>query len=377
MFNDQLPTAFISDFIHWYNPDEDSVVFRPREKPWESGQSPLWKLERIGLQWDLTLGQHTMIDMSSRSASIIYQMFEALEDSKFIHITQNQSTSDIEIQLPRLQLDFHICPGEDQVWSRQYRNMVLDQNQDVGSLHGLTTKLVLRNASSVERMILIPEGLVKYTKLPKQHVRVDIEKGTVKKMHAYHLDSVLGRIVDSGHLQSKLLLCYLHALTSYCLPDTLTLRTGFESALSILESAAVRSFPVLTEDNVSLLNLIGRLSPKRTFYPPEISAMEQVCWDAALSPLSQHPRFNSAVQNIYRSVDRMQLYYPAEEDLERDSSDRVHPYLQERHVNQSSAFYVDGSGGECFTFRHDRVITREVFQEMAKGASEPSSLPRC
>ncbi|PVH99843.1 hypothetical protein DM02DRAFT_710275 [Periconia macrospinosa] len=242
-----------------------------------------------------------------------------------------------------------------EVRSRQYRNMVLDSNQDLGSLYGLDSKLVLRNEKSIEdRMILIPEGLIRYTKLPNQHVSVKIEKGTVKKMHAYPLDSILGRILDSGNLQSKLLLCYLHALTSHCLPDRLTRRTGFESAISILESAAVRSFPVLTQDNVTLLNLIGRLTPRREFYPPELKVMQQVFWDKALSSLSQHPKFNINVQNLYRSVERMKLYYPEEEDLEFDAPNRVDSHLQERFTIRCSTFYIHGSGAESFTLKHDR-----------------------
>jgi hypothetical protein len=57
---------------------------------------------------------------------------------------------------------------------------------------------------------------------------------------------LIGRLMDNGSLHSKLFLAYLHALTSFCLPDPLLQRTGTELALSILRSAAVRSFDRLT-----------------------------------------------------------------------------------------------------------------------------------
>jgi hypothetical protein len=51
------------------------------------------------------------------------------------------------------------------------------------------------------------------------------------KVYAYNLDEVLGCITDSGDLESKLLMSYLHALTSSCLPDPVTKVTGTEAAL--------------------------------------------------------------------------------------------------------------------------------------------------
>lgn len=68
-------------------------------------------------------------------------------------------------------------------------------------------------------------------------------------------------------LQSKLHLCYLHALTSFCLPDPFTHRTGTEQALSILRSAGVRSFNRLEQDNVDTLHRIARLTAGRRCYP--------------------------------------------------------------------------------------------------------------
>lgn len=78
---------------------------------------------------------------------------------------------------------------------------------------------------------------------------------------------MLGRIVDIGSLQSKLFLCYIHALTSFCLPDPLTQRTGTGKALSILDSAAVRSFDPLHEENLDILNKIASLAPSRQYFP--------------------------------------------------------------------------------------------------------------
>jgi hypothetical protein len=110
------------------------------------------------------------------------------------------------------------------------------------SLVGLRNKLMLKHdENSGNRLVVLPEGSVSYEK-SSDHVRVIIDKDSTAKAHAYYVDDPIGRLVDNGSLQSKLLLCYLHALTSFCLPDPLIQRTGTEQALSILKSAAVRSF---------------------------------------------------------------------------------------------------------------------------------------
>ena len=46
--------------------------------------------------------------------------------------------------------------------------------------------------------------------------------------HPLATDDKLGMLADTGSFPSKLYFCWLHALTSHCLPDFLTGRTGTE-----------------------------------------------------------------------------------------------------------------------------------------------------
>jgi hypothetical protein len=100
---------------------------------------------------------------------------------------------------------------------------------------------MLKHENGGNRLVVLPEGYISCQKCDN-HIRVIIQQDSVTKTHAYHVDDQIGRLVDNGSLQSKLFLCYLHALTSFCLPDPLIHRTGTEQALLILSSAAVRSF---------------------------------------------------------------------------------------------------------------------------------------
>ncbi|KAJ4362799.1 hypothetical protein N0V95_001291 [Ascochyta clinopodiicola] len=137
---------------------------------------------------------------------------------------------------------------------------------------------------------------------------VGIQRNAEASVHAYQLDTILGRIVDIGSMQSKLMLCYLHALTSHCLPDPLTRKTGTEAALTILRSSAVRSFNGLTLQNIKLLNKIAALSPNRSFYPVNERVMQKIDWDADLSPLSQHGDFHTLVKEIFTYEKKMLLF---------------------------------------------------------------------
>lgn len=64
------------------------------------------------------------------------------------------------------------------------------------------------------------------------HVHVTVSKHAEARATAYSIDNLLGRLVNSGRHESKLLRCYLHGLTSFCLPDPLTQKPGTEEALS-------------------------------------------------------------------------------------------------------------------------------------------------
>lgn len=236
-----------------------------------------------------------------------------METAQHIHVLLNTMTQTIDISLPRLQLGFIVYRDSDTIHSRQFRGMTIDSQQNIGTLTGLTSKLVLKN--QFERMILIPVtrkfgiSSIKYTKTSK-HVKVYISKDDAMKVYAYNIDEDLGRITDSGDLETKLLISYLHAITSSCLPDPLTRMTGTEAALQILRSAAVKSFDLLNDRNVEMLVHIAALSTRRSFYPSNEKVMQQVSWNKTLPALSQHPDFRTSVDQIFNHAVRMQTFYP-------------------------------------------------------------------
>lgn len=331
VFQGRLPHAFVSDFIHWYDHTSNEVIFRPRKCPWISG-SDCWHLKRdfSTEDWRLVNGLYVLASLTSTTAVLLSRIVQSLEESQHIHVILDTTTRTTNLNLPRLQLSFFVEPDSDAIYSRQFRGMTIDSQQTIGSLTGLTSKLVLKKDQS-ERMVLIPAprkfGLssIKYTKiLSGHHVTVEICKDDATKVYAYNIDKDLGRIIDSGDLESKLLISYLHAISSSCLPDPLTGLTGTEAALQILQSAAVRSFDILTHRNIELLERIATLSPRRSFYPKHLKVMQQTSWNKNLPGLSQHPHFRTSVDQIFDHAAKMKVFFPENDVFEAIRDVREH-----------------------------------------------------
>lgn len=364
-FEGVLPSAFISDFFHWYDHGKDVVEFRPREKPWDSA-AELWHLKKVQPMWQLVKGSSSLVNPVSETGRTLSALFAPLEDEPHIHVTYLEPST-TNISLPRLQLDFKFDLGRSVIHSSQYRGMVIDPNQQFGTLVGLQNKLVLKHISSVDnRMVLIPEGSVSFFKA-SDHVMVSIDPDTASKAHSYPIDATLGRLEDNGNLQSKLFLCYLHSLTSYFIPDDLTSHTGTESALLILRSAAVASFDILKEHNIHLLELIANLTPKRTYYPEHLEVMQQVFWNSRLSFMSQHPELLLEVEKIFTICRDGQSLRSKDDFVKPPSLEFGDAKLLKRHKISSSTFRVDGFGGEHFTRNLDVVYQGRKNHSSNKG----------
>lgn len=344
VFRDRLPHAFVADFIHWYDHTTNEVVFRPRKSPWIT-HLDCWRLKYNirARNWRLVKGPHVLVSLSSTSARILSKIVRSIEEAQHIHVVLNTTTGTVDVHLPRLQLGFFVDRNSDAMYSRQFRGMMIDGQQNIGTLTGLTSKLVLKTEQS-ERTTLIPVprnfGVpsIRYSQMAKSaHVTVEISKDDATKVYAYNLDEDLGRITDSGDLEAKLLMSYLHALTSSCLPDPLTKVTGTEAALQILQSAAVHSFDLLTHRIVELLEQIAALSTRRSFYPQHEKVMQQVAWHSDLPALSQHPQYRTFVYRIFDHASKMQVFHPGHD---------VFTVIQEARKRLSSGTSIVGVAGK-------------------------------
>ncbi|KAL2060399.1 hypothetical protein VTL71DRAFT_9429 [Oculimacula yallundae] len=348
-----IPHAFIEDYAHWFDHESGSIELRPIGTPWNTSPTH-WRTETLGSQsFVLSQSSRKLMEMRSRAVQAIHCILSTLEAAEHIHVMLTE-TSTIEVHIPRMNLDFTIAQESSFLESKQFRGMVVDRIQTFGSLTGLVTRLVLRETIGSSRMVLVPDGHV-HTAKQDDHVRVHIDTGSERHIsyHPFQIDSLLGRLVDNGSLHSRLFRAYLHAVTSYPLSDNLLGRTGTEEALGSLTQASTASFSTFGESETRLLDIIGSLSPIRTYYPSHLKTMENVRWSRFPS-LQQHEKFfqivESMKQNALSLQELQEVFVEAPKLNPRKFMD-----LYERASIRLSNIRVDGYGGENFTTQHDRV----------------------
>jgi hypothetical protein len=289
VFVGDFPEAFVDGHVHWLDLGTGEVEFRPVESPWTPDPS----------NWRLTVGNRSMfrkisrdcaspadlIDIRSGTFQMISRLLSALESPEHIVITR--TNNGLEAYLSRLHLVFFVNK-DSELECRSMPGYVIDKLQCCGTMFGLRNRLVLSpslSSSEIPRRVIIPRGDIEFS-LDGDFASVSIKTGTAQHVHwhEYTIDTDLGRLTGNVSLNSKLYQCYLHALTSHCLPDPLLRHTGTEESLNMLQSAAFLSFQRLGKEDsdsyAKLLNLISNLTPGRGVLSvtPEVdgySEMEQ------------------------------------------------------------------------------------------------------
>ncbi|GAA93193.1 similar to An08g12160 [Aspergillus luchuensis IFO 4308] len=327
-----LPDAFVEGYAHWYETNCEYIEFRPINEPWKPSPASHWRLQRTqpGNNWQLTQGNMSLISMGSETARTLCDVFQPIEKASKLHYKLHHESGMLEIEIPRLRLSFNLRSG---------------------TLIGLRNKLVLLDRKTHNRRVLIPEGQITWEQ-DGTHVTVKVGWQAATSVHIYLINSDIGCLTDNGTLQSKLVLCYLHAVTSFCIPDPLTKHTGTEQSLSILRSASIRSFNQLQPDSISILEKLAHLTPQRRYYPANERVMQSVQWDPILGCLAQHNEFHGQVAAILGQHHRMRIFNAASPGTE-PSLPALNADLLHRDRIRSSVFRISGFGAEDHTNAED------------------------
>ncbi|KAI6138903.1 hypothetical protein BKA82DRAFT_4459887 [Pisolithus tinctorius] len=298
-----LPAELVENHVHWINLETQMMEVRPNDNPW--GSSPdNWTLHFSPGRHSMTKRGVALLDVRSETWRMLSERLQPLENPQNLIIVLEKSR--VLVTLPRYGLSFFI--NDDwELECHHPRGMVYDENQSAGTMIGLANKLVLRPKGNladegVQRLVLVPEGDAS-SKMEDNHVKVAIDiSGPARRRFRYQIfriDTNFGCLVGSAGLAGNLYRAYLHALTSNaCSVDPLTKRTGTEEALSILHSAACRSFMKFDILSAKLLCRIGGLTTPRMWYPPHLTHMQTVHWLAGLPVASQHHGLYLACSSI-------------------------------------------------------------------------------
>jgi hypothetical protein len=300
--------------------DSGTLEFRPIKDQWQS-KSSHWRLtvsfspfqaHMVKAHAETNTAQR-LVDVRSASFQMLAAQVEPIEYSHFVTVTVDD-TLGVMMDLPRFRLQFALVDGL--LESQNMREMVIDEDQSSGTMLGLQNQLVLRSKDEGcqtlprSRSVLVPEGVVTVQE-GAAHVAVRIDTAATRRCvyHKYDIDDRLGYLATSATgITTRLYKIYLHALTSHCLSDPLTGRTGTEEAIHELSSAAVKSFQALAETDAALLALIGGLTPRRTYYPAHTNAAQSVSWHTDLPALAQHESFAALASSVIEIGKALQVF---------------------------------------------------------------------
>jgi len=321
-----FPETLLDSYLHLLDLNQQKLEFRPLRY-----DASIW--DTANSDWVITISKPTkqtwsahghrtlpcgrelrMIDYHSRTQASIAEIFQSIERKKYIELTFCPKKNKVYLALIRYKLKFAFDgtqTGNSQIACQTFPGMLVDMRprngQDIQTLYGLKTYLVLREAQIPpphgRRTVIIPDGEVLYSP-EKYHtsVRINLDHDRHIAYHLYSVDHLLGRLVSNGDSESLLYLSYLHALTSYCLPDPLTGLTGTQQALENLQSAGVWNS---RSRCTSGLELLRSLAPQQRHYisrgvAPKALAVQLV----VPSPIGyQYAELYVITESIQRGVD--------------------------------------------------------------------------
>ncbi|KAG9125251.1 hypothetical protein FRC07_008397 [Ceratobasidium sp. 392] len=340
---DDFPVLFSLEYYHWMNLKTGTVEFRPIEKPWISDKRN-WNLyfsqnSTSRMEKTTESGQVSLFDMHNLEFQKIANQLAPLESLRYLHVARsNSSTPSITAELPRMKLVFFLNK-DGQLESQNFGGQIVDQMQSSGTMFGLKDQLILCPKSTIAkslpqaRSVLIPYGSIEFA-LGVHHTQVSIDRGSERHVtfYQYKVDIDMGYLANvNASLTSRLFKIYLHALTSHCLPDPLTGRTGTEEALQELSESATTSFDQINMDQAQLLQLIGGLTPKRTYYPAHLKVMQTTKW-ANLPSLAQHYAFSTIVNSVLTRAQALRLFSPPTFNLD------AYMVLREQNLIKRAAY---------------------------------------
>ena len=211
----------------------------------------------------MTNGHESLVDIQSSTWDMVSRRLGCLDIPDNLIITsspadgaQSSPPLRLSVTLPHYGLSFFVNENGD-LESRDFKDMVCDENQCIGTLVGLVNRLILRPKTQFEedlipRCILIPDGepCLEWHGHQPRVVITPRKKRRPNDMlcHIYKVDGTLGCLTGISSLRSRLYPAKLHSLTNNaCRPDQLTGRTGVEEAISLAWLAGER----LLSDSVS------------------------------------------------------------------------------------------------------------------------------
>lgn len=297
-----LPFDLIDNCVHWLNLGSGCLEIRRKPVVWRTRLSD-WVLDVRKRQARrskvLLLDPHS--DLRQRIAGILGNFEERQKLTTFQPLHPNGRLS---VELRNLALSFFV--NKKGLLQCRELQAEVDPNQDAETLHGFRSGLVLRGVPcSDERSIIVPLGDVSWS---LDGIHVSVRASSADHYGRFGIDQVLGQLTCPPEPRLLYAKALLHALTSFPLPDDLTLRTGTEEALRTLESGRCQPWqPIGGGAIVSLMTIKG-LATGRHYYPPDKRCLQTVTWDQSLTRTIQHESYEFVVTRILKRSEQLRAF---------------------------------------------------------------------
>jgi hypothetical protein len=121
------------------------------------------------------------------------------------------------------------------------------------------------------------------------------------------INPTLNRLDHPAEPVFLLLKAYLHAVTSFVLPDPLTKRTDVEEALALLTSGAAQPWQPLGSRQLEILRWLSELTPIRA-WAYELRSLAKTTWSSNHAICSQHDDFGLVVDSIVKQSNALRVF---------------------------------------------------------------------
>ncbi|KAL6406601.1 hypothetical protein AUP68_09401 [Ilyonectria robusta] len=294
-----LPTGLVENCVHWLDLRTGQLEMRRKPVIWKRKPSN-WILdvrERVATRNQVRnprSGKQSsgtnLVEPRSEIGQQIANIFRDFEGADKLTIFQPVNKSALSVEMRRLEIRFFV--NSKGLLECQQLGAEIDPQQDAGALYGLNSQVILRNIMNPEqRSVLVPIGKI-YWERRGMHVAVRVANDGLYAR--FTIDKLLGRLDCPPEPLLLYLKAALHALTSFPVSDSLTLRTGIEEARHSLLAARSQPWKPLQGSPKQMLSVRKSLSPKRWYYPPGIELYQKVEWDNNFTMTIQHEDHKSS-----------------------------------------------------------------------------------
>ncbi|RYP29500.1 hypothetical protein DL767_006690 [Monosporascus sp. MG133] len=299
--NFDLPAELVDNCVHWLNLDTRCLEIRRKPMIWTKRPRD-WEVDIPGRR--AYRGGVNLVNPQSDVFSRVAGIFRHFEQPEKLTVYQPLAhRGRLSVELRHLELSLYV--NDDGLLECRQLKAEIDPDQDAGTWYGLQSKIVLRDMITRKRSIIVPLGGIKSK---RRGVHVDVRMDSAQEYGKYKIDDILGRLSCPPEPRLLYTKALCHAITSFCLPDVLTGRTGTEEAFDVLRSGAAQPWVPLGSGTHPILKTLEALSPRRGYYPTQIKRLQKVTWDEDLTVTIQHDGYESLVRDIMEKSNRLNKF---------------------------------------------------------------------